>query len=73
MLRALLVCTLLCAGAPGVNAARVEGLYEATVPLAERSERGQAEALQAALRQVRDGLREIRDLLAPAPKKGKRK
>jgi hypothetical protein len=37
---------------PAADAATVEHLYEATVPLAERSERGQSEALQEAMRQV---------------------
>jgi hypothetical protein len=35
-----------------LHAARVAGLYEATVPLADRSDTGQADALQAAMRQV---------------------
>jgi hypothetical protein len=34
------------------DAVTVTGLYEATVPLADRSERGQSEALQDAMRQV---------------------
>jgi len=35
-----------------VGAATVPGMYEATVPLSERSDRGQAQALQDAMRQV---------------------
>jgi hypothetical protein len=42
---------LLIAAGPS-DATMVTGLYEATVPLAERSERGQAMAIQDAMRQV---------------------
>jgi uncharacterized protein len=50
----LLVCgvlllSLACSIAHG---ATVQGMYEATVPLADRSERAQAEAFQAAMKQV---------------------
>jgi hypothetical protein len=51
-------CALLSAAVLWLGIARpaqaviVAGLYEATVPLAERSERGQGEALQEAMRQV---------------------
>jgi len=38
--------------APPASAVTVARLYESTVPLAERSERGQTEALQEAMRQV---------------------
>jgi hypothetical protein len=47
-----LLAALALLGSNTALAATVPGLYEATVPLAERSERGQSEALQAAMRQV---------------------
>jgi hypothetical protein len=47
----LLLAVLMLAG-PHASAATFPGMYEATVPLSERSERGQAEAVRDALKVV---------------------